>query len=128
MNILQVCTIALIGIVLSAVLKETKTEYNLYVIIVIFIIIFFASLTLIGSIRDKLASLSNLVGENGSYYAMLFKMMGITYVCEFSAALCKDAGYQGIALQVEMFGKISIIISGFPILLQLIETIQNFAL
>ncbi len=53
-------------------------------------------------------------------------MMGITYLCEFCAGICKDAGYQGMAGQVEMFGKISIVLSGLPILFALVETIQKF--
>ena len=59
---------------------------------------------------------------------MLFrsKMIGITYVAEFSASLCRDAGYQAVAGQIELFGKLSILVSSMPVLLALLETISQF--
>ena len=54
------------------------------------------------------------------------KMIGITYLAEFSSGICKDAGYQTIAAQVEMFGKLTILVLSLPILLTLLKTIQEF--
>ena len=53
-------------------------------------------------------------------------MLGITYVAEFSSAICKDAGYQSIANQIEIFGKITILVMSLPIILALMKTIQEF--
>ena len=58
--------------------------------------------------------------------AILLKMIGITYVAEFSANLCKDAGYQAVAGQIEMFGKLSILVISMPVLLALLDTISQF--
>lgn len=60
------------------------------------------------------------------YIAILIKMIGITYVAEFSSNLCKDAGYQAVAGQIEMFGKLSILVISMPVLLVLLETIGEF--
>lgn len=53
-------------------------------------------------------------------------MIGITYLCEFCAGLCRDAGYQAIAAQVELFGKVTVLLAGMPVLLSLIDTITGF--
>ena len=62
------------------------------------------------------------------YIAIMLKMVGITYIAQFSSAICKDAGYQAIAAQIEIFGKLAILVVGMPVLLALLETIQEFLL
>ena len=53
-------------------------------------------------------------------------MIGITYVAEFSSGICKDAGYQTIAVQIEIFGKLMILVLSMPILTALLDTIREF--
>jgi stage III sporulation protein AD len=69
---------------------------------------------------------SYLSGDS-NYYGLLFKMLGVAYLTEFCSGICKDAGYQAIGAQVEIFGKLTILLAGLPILMTLIETIQTFA-
>ena len=57
---------------------------------------------------------------------VLIKMLGITYVAEFSAGICRDAGYQTVAAQIEIFAKIMILALSMPILLALLKTIRTF--
>lgn len=61
-----------------------------------------------------------------SYIATMLKMIGITYIAEFSSSVCKDAGYQTIAVQIEIFSKLTILALGMPVLLALLETIREF--
>ena len=56
----------------------------------------------------------------------MLKMIGITYIAEFSSGICKDAGYQTIAAQIEIFSKLTILAMGLPVLLALLETVQEF--
>ena len=60
----------------------------------------------------------------GKYLGFLFKAVGITYVCEFCASICKDAGYGAVAGQIEIFGKLSILLMGIPVLVAVIENIS----
>ena len=73
-----------------------------------------------------LREIGNFVQIQNSYILTLIKMLGITYLAEFSAGLCKDAGYSSIATQIEMFGKLTILVLSLPILLALLRTIQEF--
>ncbi len=127
MSVFQICIVIIIGIVLATMIKWIKPEYSVYLIICLSFFIFSFILVMINNAKLKLSALTTVIGGNERFYVMLFKMMGITYLCEFCAGICKDAGYQGLAGQVEMFGKITILISGLPILLALIDTLQNFS-
>ena len=50
-------------------------------------------------------------------------MIGITYICEFSSDICRDAGYQTVAGQIEVLGKLTVMFAGLPILFAVIEQI-----
>ena len=68
--------------------------------------------------------LEEYLSGGGKYLGFLFKAVGITYVCEFCASICKDAGYGAVAGQIEIFGKLSILLMGIPVLVAVIENIS----
>lgn len=45
-------------------------------------------------------------------FPVILKMVGITYIAEFASGICKDAGYQTIAGQIETFAKLTILALG----------------
>jgi stage III sporulation protein AD len=71
--------------------------------------------------------LRTYLGSAGSYLSILVKVLGITYICEFSAGICKDAGFGAVADQIEILGKLSVIFAGLPVLFAVIEQIQGLA-
>ena len=91
------------------------------------------SILLFTCIIDRLELFVNTVEQIGSYIsfdtgyiATILKMIGITYIGEFCSSICKDAGYQTIAVQIEIFSKLTILALGIPVLLALLQTIQEF--
>lgn len=125
--IFQIMGIALLGIVLALFLKNQRPEYSIFISICVAILILFCVLGLFTSAKEQLSGLTSFLTSDNQYYGLLFKMIGITYLSEFCSSICKDAGYQAIGSQVEIFGKITILLAGLPILMTLIETIQEFA-
>ena len=71
-------------------------------------------------------SIQSLVVVDNRYVKTVIKMIGITYIAEFSVDMCKDAGYQAIAGQIEMFAKMSILLISMPVLMSFVETIGEF--
>lgn len=125
--IFRIIVIALIGIILAMFLKTQKPEYSVFLSLCIAVLILFCVLGLFTSAKDQLGVLSSYLSGDDSYYGLLFKMVGVAYLSEFCSGICKDAGYHAIGAQVEIFGKLTILLAGLPILMTLIETIQTFA-
>ena len=67
-----------------------------------------------------------LVGINGAGKSTLLKMIGITYIGQFSSGICKDAGYASTGAQIELFCRLSVMVLCMPVLLALLDTIQGF--
>ncbi len=123
----KVMVLALIGVIMAMFLRTQKAEYSVFLSICIAVLILFCVLGLFSSAKEQLTTISGYMTMDNQYYGLLFKMIGITYLCEFCSGICKDAGYQAIGSQIEIFGKISILLAGVPILMTLLETIQGFS-
>ena len=126
MNIVQVGVMGIAGILLAAQLKQEKSEVAIYLSIAISVLIFFGILDSLDVFVGTVKEISSFIQIDTSYMLTLMKMLGITYIAEFSAGLCKDAGYSAIATQIEIFGKLTILVLSLPILLALLRTIQEF--
>ena len=126
MNIIQVGILGVAGILLAVQLKQEKSEVAVYLSIVISLLIFFGILDSLKVLVATVREISTYIQIDSSYIMTLIKMLGITYIAEFSSGLCKDAGYSAIATQIELFGKITILVLSLPILLALLRTIQEF--
>ena len=127
MEMIKIGLVGIVGILLAVALKSHKAEYGVYVGIAICLTMLGYSMRYMAEILSAMEQLRGYLKDNYSYITVLLKAVGATYACEFCAGICKDAGYNGIAGQVEILGKLYILLSGMPILLALLDSIQSFA-
>ena len=123
---LKIGAIGLTGILIALFLREVKPQFAVYISMVTCLLIFFYSVSKLSYIADTLVTMRNYVDIESSYLTTLLKIVGITYIADFSSNLCKDAGYGAIAGQIEIFGKLSVLAISTPILMALLETVQSF--
>ena len=126
-EMIKIGLVGIVGILLAVPLKSYKAEYGIYVAIAICLTILGYAMQYMAGILSAIEQLRVYLNDNYSYITVLLKAVGATYACEFCAGICKDAGYNGIAGQVEILGKLYILLSGMPILLALLDSIQSFA-
>ena len=126
MDIVKIAIMGIVGALLGIMLKGQKKEYELYVTLGVSLCIFYFIMSKLQLVISVVNRMQDYVNLDTSYIGILIKMIGITYVSEFSASLCKDAGYQAVAGQIEMFGKLSILVISMPVIMVLLETIGDF--
>lgn len=122
----NVAVIGIVAVLVAILFKKGREEYSLYISIGACFIILLLGIGKLEIILDTINRLQGYIKFNKAYINILVKIIGITYVTEFSASLCKDSGYQAIGEQVELIGKLSILAISMPILLALLDTINNF--
>ena len=127
MNIVQVAGIGVMGVLLALQFQNGKKEYGIYLGIAVSILIFFGMSGSLLVMRETLSLIGSFVQIDSVYIKALVKILGVTYLAEFAAAICRDAGYQTIAGQIEIFAKLSILALGMPILKALLVTIRGLA-
>ena len=126
MTVVTIAVTGIIAVIMAVSLKGLKVEYGSYVVMAAGLLIFFYGMGKLTSILDTMKEIQNYIKINNIYLSTLIKMIGITYIAEFAAGICKDAGYGAIGTQIEIFGKLSVLAVSMPILLALIETLQAF--
>lgn len=122
---LWICITAAAGLFAALILKKDKPEYATLVILLTSLMIAIRVLGVLETVLAELEGWSTLLGDKKLYVNLLLKLIGITYLCEFAANLCKDAGYGTLSNHIELFGKIMIIVSGLPIMKTMIEMIED---
>lgn len=125
MDNIQIGILGVAGTLLAVQFKSGKSEYGIYIGIVLSLVIFFAILGKLGVMVEAIRTIGSYISMDKLYIGTLIKMLGVTYIAEFSSNICKDAGYQTIAKQIEIFGKLAILVMSMPILMALLETIAG---
>ena len=123
-----VCITASAGLFAALILKKDRPEYALFVIVLTSLLLALRIMGVLETVMGELQQWDTLLGEKRQYVNLLLKLIGITYLCEFAANLCKDAGYGTLSNHIELFGKITIMVSGLPVLKLMIEMLEDMIL
>ena len=123
MDILQIVCIGIIAVVLSSTLKAQRPEIALQLSIVTGLLIFIIVVVKLSAVIDFLQTFSKRADIDSTYITILLKIVGIAYIAEFGAEVCKDAGESSVASKIELAGKVTIVILAVPIITSLLDLI-----
>jgi len=126
-EMIKIGMLGIVGVLLAVQFKAHKPEYSLLIGFGISILIFGYSIRQVEAVLQQFALLDKYLGDAKGYLSVLVKVIGITYICEFSAGICKDAGFGALSEQIEIWGKLSVIFAGLPVLFAVIEQIHGMA-
>ena len=126
MNSIQIALLGVVGTLLALQFKSGKSEYGIYVSLAVSLFLFLCMLSRLEIFVQTVKKIADYIQLDAGQMSILLKMAGVTYVAEFASGICKDAGYQNIAVQIEIFTKLTILAIGMPVLLALLELIGDF--
>lgn len=125
-DIFKIGLIGVMAAILALTLKKERTEISILIGITAGLLVFGYILSEISVVLEFLAKILEMIAIEETYYMQLLKMLGIAYVAEFTAAVCRDAGQQSLSGMIELFAKISIVVLSIPGLVFLVETMEQF--
>lgn len=120
---IQIALFAIAGMMLAVFVGNMRREIGIWIALVTGVIVFFYAIRKFEYMVDMFRTMTEYTGIKEEYIAVVLKMIGIAYISEFTATLCKDAGQHVIACQVDFFGKMSMVVVSLPVLQTLLETI-----
>jgi len=121
MEIVQVVGIGIIATITILAIKTQRPEIALQLGLISGLVIFFM---LLGRITSIVAMLNDFAVKSKidmQYIGLLFKIVGIAYICEFGSEICRDAGENSIASKIELAGKVSIMAMALPVVTALVN-------
>lgn len=112
---------ALVLAVVTLLIKNWKPEYAM--LLSIGCVALFMGWTVLQMIPlfTTVSSLAGQAGMESSYIRILLRCLGICCLSEIGTSLCKEAGQQSAAVQIELAGKVLILSNCMPVYQKLLE-------
>ena len=126
MHIFKIACIGIVGVLLALQLKSGSMEYSVYVSVAVSLLILWSMSGILTAMVRELSTITGMIKIDSVFIRTMFKMLGVIYIAEFASGICRDAGYQTIAVQIEIFAKLTLLVLGMPVVGILMETIKEF--
>ena len=123
MDMIQIVGIGMTAVLLTLVVKRSHPELAVQITIVVAGIVFYLVLDKLRMIIELFTEMAKRAGIGEMYLIILLKIIGISYLVEFGAQVCRDAGEGAIASKVELAGKVMILVMAVPIIAFALDTI-----
>lgn len=124
----KVVFIGLVAVFAILLLKVGKPEFAMAVSLCACVLILLFAGGSLSTVVEELKNLFRYIKLPEGYLTILLKILGISYLAEFGSALCKDAGQAAVAGQIEIVGKLAILVLSMPVVTSLFETISKMTL
>ncbi len=125
MTVFKIVGVALVAVAASLVLRAYRPELGLQIAVAAGVLILVLTL-------DELAAMSGFLGEvlgrfqiDTGYLKVMLKVIGVAYLAQFAADLCRDAGEGAVAGKVELAGRVLILALCLPVLAAILELVSS---
>ncbi len=125
MSIVQIAALGIISVILTLTIKKENPQISILISIAAGIIIFANVVPRIEVVLDIINEISNKFETQSKYVKLVIKIIGIAYISQFASQICIDAGERAISSKIELAGKVMIMVIAAPVLLSIIELIEN---
>lgn len=125
MDILKIILISLLAVSLILIVKQIRPEMAMLVSLATVTIIFIFCIDKIGQVIELLTRLTQSSGMPMEFLSIMLKIIGIAYLTEFGASICKDAGESAIATKIQFAGKCVIMLLGINIIGNFVDTVTK---
>jgi len=120
-DVVKIIIIGIIGAFLAITVKDTKPEFAIAIALVTGLIILTMCLEPVFGVIDALKNLCDRTGIDFSFFTIILKIIGVSYMTQLAASTCEDGGQKAIASKIDFAGKVAIIVLAVPILQQIID-------
>lgn len=116
MEIIKIVGIGLVATVIVVIIKQQRPELAVQLSILVGTVIFTMMLGKINSVVNLLQEMARRSNISLFYMETILKIVGVAYIAEFGAQICRDAGEGAIASKVEFAAKVIVIVLAIPVI------------
>jgi len=125
MSFIKIICGVMVGVLLVIKLKGSGSPMGTYLSVALSVFVLFYVLDRMTYVVDFFDRVMDDIGLESGYLEILIKIVGISYLCEFTANICREAGCVAVAGQVEISGKLTMMVLSMPILFAIVDTITG---
>lgn len=128
MTVWQIAGFAICAAAIALTLRRLRPEAAPVLVIAAGALIALMALPQLAKIVDGINILAASGSVQNTYLTPLMKVAGISLLMDFAAQTCRDAGEDGLALKVELAGRIMLIALALPVMDVLLSQIMSLSL
>lgn len=114
MESLRVGAVSLVGLVALLVIRQWKPEWAVFLRVGMAVVLLSAVVTMVSSVVSFVGEMSGEALPEGMWQ-LLLKALGIAFLTEVAAGICRDSGEGSVATWVEMAGKLELLLLSLPL-------------
>ena len=123
MEIIQIIGLGFVVTLLILIIKQQRPEMAVQLSLALATIIFLMVLSKINIVLNLFRDMAGKANISSMYLNTILKIIGIAYVTEFGAQVCRDAGEGAVASKIEFAGKVLVMVMAIPIIALVLDTI-----
>lgn len=127
MSAVQIAGFAVCAAALALVMRRLRPESATALVIAAGALTGLMVLPRLAEIVSGVTSLAAAGGVQDGYMSQLLKVGGISLLMDFAAQTCRDADEEGLAMKVELAGRVMLIGLALPVMRTLLEQILSLS-
>ena len=85
----------------------------------------YAVVTRLNILIQYISRITSAINLDIQYIGIIVKMLAVSYICQLGSAVCRDASYTAIAVQIDIIGRISMVLIGMPVIMGVVELLSK---
>lgn len=123
MTIFKIVGLSLAALTAVLVLRAYRPELAVQAAVAAGIVLLLIAVTELSGVMETVDAIVAKYGLNSEHIKVVLKVIGISYLAQFAAQTCRDAGEGAIAAKVELVGRILIVTVAVPVVLAILDTL-----
>lgn len=116
--------VATVGLTALLILRAYKPEWAPFLRMAVTVVALGLTVALASTVLTYITDLASATGAlEGEEWSLLLKALGVAFLTETAASVCRDSGETGLATWVETAGKLEILLLSFPLIRTVMDTV-----
>ena len=112
MNLGVTMVFAIVAVILALSLKSKNPEYSTFISVAVCLVLLFICVSRMRVMLSGIEVLTDKIRMDSTYLVILVKLIGIAYICEFAS-------------QIELLGKLTMLVVSLPVFMQVVQTVLS---
>lgn len=118
--------VATVGLTALLILRAYKPEWAPFLRMAVTVVALGLTVGLASAVLTYTTELATATGAlEGEGWSLLLQALGVAFLTETAASVCRDSGETGLATWVETAGKLEILLLSFPLIRTVLDTVTE---
>ena len=121
----KITALALVAVVLCVLIRENQKPLSVLLSLLACVGMLLLAIVILEPVLEVFRKLEGLSGVEDEIVSPMLKVAGIGLLTQISSGICQDAGENAIGKTVELCGTVLAMYAAIPLLLAVLELVEN---